>query len=163
MPTKACSENNIPLYPIQESYIYHYTYIFKTLLLCVWWSKALSLPIYGMQRFAAKLCPCGLQLWAAKFCPCGLQLCAAKLCPCGLQLCVAKLCPYGWQLCAAKLCPCLQLCSFALLFVAAGLCPGDLKLALRRALYLQHWQLIEMNWQLVAMKLTSIHNRSTSK
>jgi len=67
---------------------YHYTYkLFKALLLCIWWSRALK---KTCSRFAAKLYPSGLQICSAKLCPCGLQLCAAKRCPCAVLLCLCS-------------------------------------------------------------------------
>ena len=130
---------------------------------------AATLRCKALPLWLATLCCKTLSLWLATLCRKTLSLWLATLCCKALPLWLATLCCKTLSLWLATLCcfvplacnfvlqnsvPCLQLCSFALLFVAAGLCPGDLKLALRRALYLQHWQLIEMNWQLVAMKLT---------
>ena len=54
-------------------------------------------------------------------------------------------------------------CNFVLHLWLAPLCckalplySSALQLVLRRAFYLQHWQLIEMNWQLVTMKLYNL-------
>ena len=67
---------------------YHYTYkLFKALLLCIWWSRALSLSIKNVQPFRCKTLPLWLanlfcktlSLWLATLCRKALPLCSSAL------------------------------------------------------------------------------------
>jgi hypothetical protein len=67
---------------------YHYTYkLFKALLLCIWWSRALSLSIKNVQPFLCKTLPLWLanlfcktlSLWLATLCRKALPLCSSAL------------------------------------------------------------------------------------